>query len=230
MLENKTDLLNSLEGGLIVSCQPLEKGYLDGTNIVVATALAVIKSGAKGIRIEGIERIRAVRNATTAPVIGIVKRNLKNSSVRITPFKEDIENIYESGANIVAIDATNRERPVPFPDLVQTAKFYNLIVMADCSNEDEGKIAHDLGCEIIGTTLSGYIDSKVPYDPDYELITKFSRKGFRVMAEGRIKTPQDAIKAFVSGAWAITVGSAITRPEHITQWFINNIKEHNEFS
>ncbi|CSI68052.1 Putative N-acetylmannosamine-6-phosphate 2-epimerase [Vibrio mimicus VM603] len=41
------------------------------------------------------------------------------------------------------------------------------------------------------------------------------------MAEGRYNTPELAAKAIESGAVAVTVGSALTRLEVVTQWFNN---------
>ena len=43
------------------------------------------------------------------------------------------------------------------------------------------------------------------------------------MAEGRYNTPQLARKAILAGANAVTVGSAITRIENITNWFVKEI-------
>ena len=40
-----------------------------------------------------------------------------------------------------------------------------------------------------------------------------------VLAEGRYKAPPLAAAAIRAGATAVVVGSAITRPEHITGWF-----------
>ncbi|MCX7226331.1 MAG: hypothetical protein NT071_12155, partial [Burkholderiales bacterium] len=39
-------------------------------------------------------------------------------------------------------------------------------------------------------------------------------------AEGRLRTPAHAAQALLEGARAVTVGSAITRVEHITSWFV----------
>ncbi|STF41786.1 N-acetylmannosamine-6-phosphate 2-epimerase [Escherichia coli] len=41
-----------------------------------------------------------------------------------------------------------------------------------------------------------------------------SDAGCRVIAEGRYHTPAQAADAMRHGAWAVTVGSAITRLEH----------------
>ena len=42
-----------------------------------------------------------------------------------------------------------------------------------------------------------------------------------VIAEGRVQTPEQARRALELGAWAVVVGSAITRPRTITARFVN---------
>jgi N-acylglucosamine-6-phosphate 2-epimerase len=44
------------------------------------------------------------------------------------------------------------------------------------------------------------------------------------MAEGRINTPELAARAIAAGASAVTVGSALTRLEHVTSWFADAVK------
>ncbi|MHC1905189.1 N-acetylmannosamine-6-phosphate 2-epimerase, partial [Escherichia coli] len=51
------------------------------------------------------------------------------------------------------------------------------------------------------------------------LVKTLSEAGCRVIAEGRYNTPAQAADAMRHGAWAVTVGSAITRLEHICQWY-----------
>ena len=46
-----------------------------------------------------------------------------------------------------------------------------------------------------------------------------------VIGEGKIHYPDQAVKALQTGAWAIVVGGAITRPLEIAQRFQNAIKE-----
>ena len=43
------------------------------------------------------------------------------------------------------------------------------------------------------------------------------------MAEGRYNTPELAALAIENGAYAVTVGSALTRLEHIVGWFVSAI-------
>ena len=49
--------------------------------------------------------------------------------------------------------------------------------------------------------------------------------GLPVIGEGRIHYPDQAVKALQTGAWAIVVGGAITRPLEIAMRFQNAIKE-----
>lgn len=72
-------------GGLIVSCQPVPGSPLDNPAIVAAMALAAEQAGAVALRIEGLANLQAVRPLVTVPVIGLIKRDLPDSPVRITP-------------------------------------------------------------------------------------------------------------------------------------------------
>jgi N-acylglucosamine-6-phosphate 2-epimerase len=46
-----------------------------------------------------------------------------------------------------------------------------------------------------------------------------------VIMEGRIATPEQATRALELGAWAVCVGSAITRPRAITERFVGAIRK-----
>ena len=61
--------------------------------------------------------------------------------------------------------------------------------------------------------------------PDLALVKTLSDAGCRVIAEGRYNTPAQAADAMRHGAWAVTVGSAITRLEHICQWYNTAMKK-----
>eukprot|EP01030_Chromulinospumella_sphaerica_P030637 gene30637-31189_t len=81
---------------------------MDRTDIVVAMAQAAVDGGAVALRIEGVANVRAVAAAVRVPVIGIVKRDLQDSPVRITPFVQDVQDLAAAGARIIAFDATHR--------------------------------------------------------------------------------------------------------------------------
>jgi putative N-acetylmannosamine-6-phosphate epimerase len=160
-----------------------------------------------------------VRGAVAVPVIGIVKRDLVDSAVRITPHLHDVQDLLAAGADVIAVDATARPRPVSVPQLLAAIRDGGACAMADASCLDDAQAAQALGFDIVGSTLSGYAGGPVPEEPDLELVRALARCGMRVMAEGRFNTPVQAAAALQAGAWAVTVGSALTRLELATRWF-----------
>lgn len=218
-------ILSSLRGRLIVSCQPVPGGPLDQPDIVAAFALAALDGGAAGLRIEGIANLRAVRRVTDAPVIGLIKRDLPGSPVRITPLEQDARDLVAAGADIIAFDATDRPRPEPLAGLVAAIHVAGAAAMADCALVADGQRAHRLGAAILGSTMAGYTGGPVPDGPDLDLVRALAAIGGFVVAEGRYQTPAQAALAMQAGASAVVAGSAITRPEHITEWFASAIAQ-----
>ncbi|TCP94717.1 N-acylglucosamine-6-phosphate 2-epimerase [Cricetibacter osteomyelitidis] len=217
-------ILEKIDQGLIASCQPVDDGPMDKPEIVAAMAQASVVGGAAGVRIEGIENLKATRPLVDVPIIGIVKRDLPDSPVRITPFLQDIEELAKAGADIIAVDGTNRPRPVDIKSAVKKIKEMGCLAMADCSNLAEGLYCQQLGFDIVGSTMSGYIAGTVPDEPDYQLVKDLKAAGCFVMAEGRYNTPELARTAIEIGANCVTVGSALTRLEHIVSWFADAVK------
>ena len=213
-------ILSRLRGQLIVSCQPVPGGPMDRPDIVAAFAEAALAGGAAGVRIEGVENVAAVRRATKAPLIGLIKTDLDDSPVRITPFVRQVHFLVAAGADIVAFDATQRPRPEPLADLVSAIHALGAIAMADCATAADAQIAHVLGADILASTMAGYTGDVVPDGPDLDLVTAMSRIGGFVVAEGRYHTPAQAAAAMNAGASAVVAGSAITRVEHVTSWFV----------
>ena len=223
----KKNILKKLKNKIIVSCQPNEGGPQDKTSIVVSMAEAAIIGGCGGVRIEGEKNIRAVKKNISLPIIGIIKNDLDNFKVRITPLLKDVDKIINSGADIIAYDATNRKRPFPTKEIILKIKKANRLAMADCSNLDDAKNAIFEGADIIGTTLAGYVGKQVKDTdkPNIKLVKEFKKLNCFVMAEGRYNTPELAKQAIQAGADAVTIGSAITRIDNITSWFVKKIKK-----
>ncbi|HHT7856805.1 N-acetylmannosamine-6-phosphate 2-epimerase [Pasteurella multocida] len=217
-------VLEQIKYGLIASCQPVDNGPMDSPEIVAAMAQASVIGGAAGLRIEGIENLKATRKVVNVPIIGIVKRDLPDSPVRISPFLQDIEELAAAGADIIAFDGTDRFRPTTREAIIKRIKELGCLAMADCSNFEEGMYCHNLGVEIIGSTMSGYTGGEIPAEPDYQLVKDLNAAGCRVMAEGRYNTPELAKTAIEIGAYSVTVGSALTRLEHIVSWFADAVK------
>lgn len=205
--------------GLIVSCQaqPGEPLYSQGTMALMAVAAA--QGGAIGIRANGPADIRDIKKAVQLPVIGLLKRDIPGSDIYITPELEDVRAIIEAGADVVALDMTDREdRAERVKSLIAYCHEAGVQVMADISTLEEGLLAERLGADLISTTMSGY----TPYSPqqegpDLDLVRQLSAQvSTPVVAEGRIWSPAEAVLALEAGAEYVVVGGAITRPQQIT--------------
>ena len=72
---NKQEVYESLRNGLIVSCQavPEEPHYMPG--ITTTFAKCAKWAGAKGLRVNSPEDIRAIKKEVDLPIIGIWKIN-----------------------------------------------------------------------------------------------------------------------------------------------------------
>lgn len=214
------ELDSRLRGGLVVSCQPVDDGPLDHDEVVARMAEAALSGGAQALRIEGAARLAHVRRRLPqALLIGIVKRSVADSPVRITPEVSDVQALADAGADVIAVDATARPRPATVEALLESIRARGIFSMADCATLADGREAARLGFDIVGTTLSGYTGGPVPAEPDWQLLEELAADHPRVMAEGRIHTPSQVREALALGAWSVTVGTAITRTELVTQWF-----------
>ena len=100
--------------------------------------------------------------------------------------------------------------------------------MADISTLEEGIEAEKCGADLVSTTLSGYVSgqTKNMEIPDFELLQELVENiKIPVILEGRIWEPDDIKKAFEIGAFAVVIGSAVTRPKDIVKRFIRKGKE-----
>ena len=218
------------KGGLIVSCQARPPSPVEGPMFMAAFAQAAVEGGAAALRVNGPADIAAVRARVSLPIIGIYKLGRDRNPVYITPSKAAAVAVVAVGADVVAVDATARERPADrLDDLV--AYIINDLgrpVMADIASLDEGLHAADLGCAYVATTLSGYTGGDPPPErPDLALIEALAdRCSAPVVAEGRLSTPEDVQRAFDAGAHAVVVGTAITNPGAITARFAAMCPRH----
>jgi len=227
-LAHLPDLLKRLRGGLIVSCQAESDEPLHGSQTMAAMAVAAAEGGAVGIRANTPMDIAAIRLASILPIIGIYKLDLPGYTVRITPTVDSALLVAQAGADLIAVDGTSR----PHPDHLNLIERIRLIheqtrcpVIADISTADEGLAAKEAGADLVATTLSGYTENSPAQEmPDFELLQRLVL-GIKipVIAEGRIATPEQAAQALAIGAFAVVVGSAITRPQWITARFVDRI-------
>lgn len=214
-----------LKTGLIVSCQAEEGSPFNSPLFIAAFAKAAELGGAVGVRVRDPGNVRAVAEAVDIPIIGLTKGYFPSGRVLVTPSLDDVLRLVDSGADIIAFDATMRRRPdgisgIEFLRLVRSATRGPLL--ADISNAGEGLAAAEEGADFVATTLSGYAEGPPPpkYEPDYTLIGELaSGTKTPVIAEGRIWSPSQAKQAIDRGAFAVCIGSAITRPVDIVRRF-----------
>ena len=219
-------IVESLRGRLIVSCQALPGNPFHGAAFMAAMAKAAEQGGAGGIRANGTCDIREIRKKVKIPIIGINKAEASKKTPYITPTYEMAEAVFETGSDIIALDATSRERPggISAAKLIKDIREkLGVPVMADVSTFEEGIAAADAGADIVATTLSGYTEySPFQEEPDLKLVEKLAAKlNIPVIAEGRYNSPEYADAALGVGAFAVVVGKIISNPEFITRRFLN---------
>ena len=225
MIKKNKLILDTLKKSLIASCQPIPQGPMDKSSIILAIAKSSLIGGAKGLRIEGEKNIKLIKKNLNVPIIGLIKRNLLNYPVIITPYLSDVEKIAKAGADIIAFDATNRNRPESIINIINRIKKYKKISMADCSSINDIRNAIKCNVDIISTTLSGYTGDKIPKNPDFQLLKKSINLKIPIIAEGRFNTPFLAKKAIIMGAHSVVVGTALNRVEIITNNFVKTIND-----
>lgn len=227
----KEEILNILRGGLIVSCQALpgEPLYLENDTIMPLMARAAKQAGACAIRTNGVRDVIAIKEETNLPVIGLIKKSYDGYEQYITFTMDEVDQLVEAGADIIALDCTLRKRKDgrtvgEFIKAIK-GKYPNILLMADISSLEEGINAWKAGVDMVGTTLSGYTSYTPKLEgPDYELVENLVNSiDIPVIAEGRIHYPEQAKKMLELGATAIVVGGAITRPLEITSRFMKAI-------
>jgi len=207
--------LQSLNKTLIVSCQAPVESPLHDPYVIAAIAKAAILSGASAVRIDTPAHITAVRQQISAPIIGLWKQQIPGYEVYITPQFSHAEAIAKAGADIIAIDATLRERPNQEQLTTIISRIHQelgKLVMADIDTIEAAIAAANAGADIVGTTLYGYTkETKHLSPPGFQLLAEMVEKlPVPVICEGGISSPKMAQQALEIGAFAVVVGTDIT--------------------
>ena len=217
----------TLRRGLVVSCQGPPGTLLDDPRVMAAMAAAAETAGAVGIRAQGVADIRAIRQVTTLPIIGLLKRDIEGRRW-ITPTVADAIATAAAGADMVAVDLTAGPRPdgrTPAAFLRDLLEAVEVPILADVSTLAEGIAAASGGAGAVLSTMSGYTPwSRQLEGPDLVLVSELvAAVEVPVIAEGRFRTPDQVRDALERGAHAVVVGTAITNPLAITRWFVDGI-------
>jgi N-acylglucosamine-6-phosphate 2-epimerase len=215
-------VLDRLRGGLIVSVQAWPGSAIDDPYVIAAMAKAAQDNGAAGVRVQGVANIEAVRARVDLPIVGLIKREYPGFEPYITPTLDEVSAIVAAGADVVAFDATGRERPggLTVEGLVDAIARAGRVAMADCATAGDGMCARAAGAEILATTLCGYTpETKGIALPALGLLAELAGLDAFAVCEGGVHAPASVRAALDAGAAAVVVGTAITNIDWLVREF-----------
>jgi N-acylglucosamine-6-phosphate 2-epimerase len=216
------NLLDALRGGLIVSVQTWRDSALDDPRVIAAMAQAAQEGGAVGVRVAGVEHLRAARARVALPVIGLIKREYPGFEPYITPTLDEVRAVITAGAEVVAFDATGRRRPddATLAEMVRAIHAGGRLAMADCATAAHATAAAGAGADIVATTLCGYTPDTADRPlPALDLVAQLAQLGAFAVCEGGIRRPSQVRAALDAGADAVVVGTAITNVDWLVREF-----------
>ena len=231
---DKEKIFEQIKGGLIVSCQALETEplYTKEGGVMPLMAKAAAMSGAVGIRANTVRDITQIKEVVDLPVIGIIKKEYPPCTMHITVTMKEVDELVACGVDILAVQGTAAIRPngqtsAEFIKAIKE-KYPEQLLMADCDNIENAMACAAAGADFVGTTMRGYTpETKGIDDVDFNFIAQLAREcPAKIIAEGHIHTPEQAVQALYAGAYALVVGGAITRPAEITARYTKAINAH----
>ena len=231
---DKEKLFAQIKGGLIVSCQALETEplYTKEGGVMPLMAKAAAMSGAVGIRANTVRDITQIKQVVDLPVIGIIKKEYPPCTMHITVTMKEVDELVACGVDILAVQGTAAIRPngqtsAEFIRAIKE-KYPDQLLMADCDNIENAMACAEAGADFVGTTMRGYTPETAGIDDiDFNFVAQLAREcPAKIIAEGHIHTPEQAVQALYAGAYALVVGGAITRPAEITARYTRAINAH----
>ena len=203
-------------------------------NIPQLAGTGLTMSGAVGIRANTVRDITQIKEVVDLPVIGIIKKDYPGTPMYITVTMKEVDELVACGVDILAVQGTGALRPdgstsAEFIRAIK-AKYPDQLVMADCDNFENAMACAEAGADFVGTTMRGYTPETQGIDDiDFDFVHKLATEcPAKVIAEGHIHYPEQAVKALEAGAFALVVGGAITRPAEITARFTGAINAMNK--
>lgn len=224
-------VLEQLRGGLIVSVQAWPGSAIDDSYVLAAMAAAAQANGAAGIRMQGEANLRAGRARVSVPLIGLIKRDYQGYGPYITPTLSEVAAVLETGADIVAVDATGRPRPdgSMLDDAIAAIHGAGRLAMADCATYADAVAARAAGADILATTLCGYTDETQGHSlPALDLVGRVAGLESFIVCEGGIHRPELVARALEAGADAVVVGTAITNVDWLVREFASLTEKHGK--
>ena len=228
-MTSSTDKNEIPRKALIVSCQAEGNDPFNTPHGVTLFARAAEMGGAGAIRSEGIVKTSMILKKINIPVIGLVKTKFSDQTVCITRHVSNVESLIRIGCQLIAIDGTFRKtNNFSGPEFIQFVRErFDCKIVADIATLQEALECHSAGADYIATTLSGYTPETIKkqmHNPDFKLVqTLVQHKIPKIIAEGRIQNSNQGKKMIQTGAWAITIGTSITRPKLVVQKIVQHL-------
>lgn len=217
--------MSKLKRGLLVSCQAVQGEPLFGYGIMHLFAKAAQEGGACGIRALA-DDVNSIKQTVDLPVIGLVKKCYADSEIYITPTKADVDKLLSTDCDVICMDATLRARPngETLDEVYHYAREHcnDRELMADVATIEDALYAEKLGFDYISTTLRGYTaETKNCVLPDLEFVAQCKKRvtKSKVIAEGGFSEKSQVERLSEINPYALVIGSAITRPKCITEYF-----------
>ncbi len=234
MNDKNRKIIEDIKNGLILSCQVKKTDPLYLPEIIEKLVMCGEWGDACGYRIDTSENIAKIRKITNKPIIGLWKINIETEDVFITPTMREVDEVVKAGADIVAVDATDRMNSYGKKayEIISEIKekYPNLLILADIRNAQEAREALKMGAHMVAPTLYRFNDNPKSTDsPDFEELARIVEacEGLGlVIMEGKISSPEEAIQSLYLGAHAVVIGSAITRPHLATLRFTSVMNKY----
>ena len=219
-------ILAAIKGKLVVSCQASKGDPLDDLDTLGRLARSVLLGGAAGLRAESYQSVAAFHNELTSlPIVGLVKTTDSHGDVYITPDFAGAKSVSDAGADVIALDCTRRRLSEPEPWTTLIPRIHSELgraVCADIASLEDALLAQAAGADMVATTLRGYTpDTREIRSIDWLFLERLiSALEMPIVLEGHVTAPDEVGRALSLGVHAVVVGSAITRPQTITERFV----------
>ena len=168
------------------------------------------------IRANTVRDVVGIKRETGLPVIGLIKQVYEGYDGYITPTMREVDALAEAGADIIAVDCTDRKAWGWAEPMGIHWDHQRKISGSDSDGRylrlSGGIQAWKSGIDLVSTTMSGYTDYTPRLEgPDFELVRRLSGElPIPVIGEGRVHTPEEAVKMLDMGR----MGSHCGRGHH----------------
>jgi N-acylglucosamine-6-phosphate 2-epimerase len=209
--------------GLVVSVMPTSTTPWRTLADMARLAEAAERGGAVAVKVDGPDAVRAVRGATSLPVLAVHIAEDQNGRTVITPSVAHAHDLLDAGADMVELEADAAARAAMGQDagaLLAAVAELGAPVKAGVRRVADGVAAELAGAVVVGSSVLGYGPGGAVPGPDLGLVADLvAALDVPVSAERGFADLADVAKARALGARYVVVGSAITDPAFLTRSF-----------